>query len=126
MDEIMRTPETKGWAEKRSVGRRDADRGVCLFHDMCHETMAEMRQNCIDTIQSQKKEHDAMETEVKSLYKQKLDWKVFALFVTGVVTIGIATVLFVAPLVMKMSDTITRIDTNQHHLMEELFIKPVK
>ena len=96
---------------KRSVGRREADRGVCMFHQICHETIAEMKQDCIDK-----------EKERKEEMKSKLDWKVFALFVGGVVTLGVAFVLFVAPLVLDMSSAITRVDTR----VEELLIKPVK
>ena len=111
----MRTSETPGYIEKRSVGRRESDRGVCLFHQICHETVAEMKQDCIDK-----------EKERKVEMKSKLEWKVFALFVTGAVALATAFVLFVAPLVLDMSKAITRVDTNQQHWMEELSIKPVK
>jgi hypothetical protein len=118
----MRTEKTPGYTEKRSVGRRAADRGVCMFHDMCHETVAEMKQNCINNTSDHKEEHDNMDGDIKS----KLDWKVFALFVGGVVTIGVAFMFFVAPMVMNMAEAVTTIKVNQQHLMEELSVKPIK
>ena len=81
-----------------------------------------MKQNCINNIEGHKQEHANMAKDMKS----KLDWKVFALFVGGVVTLGIAFVLFIAPLVLNMANAITRVDTNQQHMMEEFSIKPVK
>ena len=107
----MRTSKTPGYVEQRSSGRREADRGVCLYHDYCHESLATMKQDCIN-----------IEVSMKS----KLEWRVFALFVAGVVSLGVAFVLFMAPLVLDMSSAITRVDTNQQHMMEELAIKPIK
>jgi hypothetical protein len=108
----MRTPSTPGYKEERSVGRREIDRtGVCIWHDSCHESMGILKQDCIN-----------LEINMKS----KLDWKVFALFVGGVVTIGLAFVLFVAPMVMDMSKAITTIKVNQEHLLHEFAIEPVE
>jgi hypothetical protein len=42
------------------------------------------------------------------------------------VTIGVAFVLFVAPVVLDMSKTVTRVETNVKHMMEEFSIKPLK
>jgi hypothetical protein len=108
----MRTSETPGYIEERSIGRREVDRiGTCIWHDQCHDTVAEIKQDCIN-----------IEVSMKS----KLEWKVFALFVTGLVLISTAFVLFVAPLVLGMATAVTRMDTNQQHLMEELSIKPIQ
>jgi hypothetical protein len=107
----MRTPSTPGYKEKRDIGRREADRSVCIWHDSCHESVAEIKQNYID---------------LGINMKSKLEWKVFALFVGGVVTIGVAFVFFVAPMVMDMSKAITTIKVNQEHLLHEFAIEPVE
>jgi hypothetical protein len=107
----MRTPSTPGYKEQRNIGRREADRNVCVYHDLCHETVSEIRQDCIN-----------LEINMKS----KLEWKVFALFVGGVVTIGVAFVFFVAPMVLDMSKAITTIKVNQEHLLHEFAIEPVE
>jgi hypothetical protein len=108
----MRTPSTPGYKEERSVGRREVDRtGVCIWHDSCHEAMSTLKQDCID-----------LGTNMKS----KLEWKVFALFVTGAVTLTIAFVFFVAPMILDMSEAVTTIKVNQEHLMHEFAIKPIK
>ena len=108
----MRTPSTPGYTEERSVGRREIDRtGECMWHDLCHETVAEIKQNYLD---------------LGIKMQSKLEWKVFALFVTGAVTLTIAFVFFVAPMVMDMSEAVTTIKVNQEHLMEELSVKPIK
>jgi hypothetical protein len=109
---MERTPKTKGYIKERSVGRREVDRiGTCIWHDQCHDTVAEIKQDCIN-----------IEVSMKS----KLEWKVFALFVAGIVTFAAAFVMFVAPLVMNMATAVTRMDTNQQHMMEELSINPIK
>ena len=44
-----RSKSSKNWAaEPRPPGRRAADRGVCIYHDMCHETVAGVKQNGIN------------------------------------------------------------------------------
>ena len=118
----MRTPADKDYVEKRNIGRRESDRGVCLWHDQCHETVAEMKLNCINNSKSHIEEREKMEQNMKS----KLEWKVFALFVTGAVTLTIAFVFFVAPMILDMSEAVTTIKVNQRHLMHEFQIEPVK
>ena len=122
---MERTDDAKDWTEKRNQGRRESDRSVCMWHDTCHETVAAIKQNCMDNIKSHKEEHERMEKECNILGVSKLDWKVFVLFSGGMVSIGIAIIFFVAPLFINMSETVTRIATNQAHLMQEFNI-PVK
>jgi hypothetical protein len=117
-----RTPNNRDWVERRTVGRREADRGVCMFHDMCHDNVAEMKQNCLNNLESHRQEHNDMDTKVRT----KLDWKVFALFASGVVSVCLTIVLFVAPYFIKMAEAVTTIKTNQQHLMREFMIEPVK
>ena len=119
---MARTPENRDWAVKRNIGRREADRSVCVWHDQCHETVADIRMSIIDHLESNAGEFDRMEKSIKTQGNSKLDWKVFALFVGGVITIGVAFLVFVIPLFITMSETVSRIDANQVHLMNEFNI----
>ena len=122
----MRTPEHRDWKEERSTGRREADRGVCLYHDMCHETVASIKQNCVDHLNSNKEEFDKMTESIKGIGKSKLDGWIFKLFVGTLVSIAIAMGAYAAPQLFKLTETITTIYVNQQHLMQEFAIKPIK
>jgi hypothetical protein len=110
-----RSPESRDWIDERTVGRRDADRGVCVWHDVCHETISQIKQDLID----QRK-------EMRSLDDSKLDSWIFKLLVSTVIPIGLALGGWIALQTFEINNVMTRLDTNQQHLMQEFQIDPVK
>lgn len=119
---MSRTPENKDWISERSVGRRSADRGVCVFHDLCHESMAGMKQSLIDSIDHSDKEFEKM----RGAMKLKLDSKIAILIVSTMITVLLTIGVLAVPQIFKATEAIVRMDTNQRHLMEELSVKPIK
>ena len=123
---MTRTPTNKDWTEQRAIGRRDADRGVCAYHDVCHEVIAGIKQNCIDHMKLNKEEFDKMEESIMVVMKQKLDGWIFKLFVGTLISAVIAIGVLAVPQLFRLTETITTIYVNQQHLMEEFDVKPVK
>ena len=63
----------KDWKETRNPGRRDSDVGVCIWHDVCHETVASMRQSIIELTKDNHEEHKEMDKEISVVKERKLD-----------------------------------------------------
>ncbi len=102
-------------------GRREADRNVCVYHDICHETVANIQQNCKDHLTDAKERH----REMDKLMDTKVPNWVFRSAFSTLILILIAAATLMAPKFFDMADAVIRIDTNQQHLMEEFRIKPV-
>ena len=107
----MRTSETPGYIEKRSIGRREADRNVCIYHDMCHETVSDIKE---------------MQNGMNKIMSTKLPTWIFKLFLVTTIPITIALCGWMALNAFETVKIMTRLDTNQQHLMEEFSIKPIK
>jgi len=107
--------------ERRSKknGRREADRSVCVYHDICHETLAGMKQNCIDHIKSNEVKFEKME-------KSKLDGWIFKLFLATTIPIVLTLGGWIGWNAFETVKIVTKLDTNQRHLMEEFAIKPIE
>ena len=72
---MERTPKTKGYVDKRSVGRREADRNVCIYHDMCHETVSDIKE---------------MQNGMSKIMSTKLPTWIFKLFLVTTIPIALA------------------------------------
>jgi len=105
---MARTPKDKSWVEIRSRGRREADRDVCVWHDLCHETVARHEEALID------------------MKKNKLDSWVFKLLVSTGIPLALALGGWIAVHSFETVKIVTKLDTNQQRLMQEFSIKPVK
>ena len=110
----MRNETDSDWAEKRQKGRRDDDRGVCIWHDMCHETVADIKQETIS---------------MKELLDSKLPSWIFKLFLGTLIPLVISLFGLLAWMGLNEIETqkaITKNGTNLTHLMHEFEIKPIE
>ena len=119
---MTRTPSSRDWVKERSAGRRESDGGVCIWHDVCHETVAGIKQDGIDHRNSSKEELDRMKKEIET----KLPAWIFKLFLATAVPAALALGGWISLNAFETAKIVTRIDTNQQHLMQEFNIKPVK
>jgi hypothetical protein len=99
--------------ERRFItpGRREADRDVCIYHDICHET--------VSVIKAQQK---AQAKEIQT----KLPTWIFRLFVSTMIPLAIAVGGWIGYNAFESAKVLSRLETNQIHLMKEFAIKPVK
>ena len=118
-----RSKSSKNWAaEPRPPGRRAADRGVCIYHDMCHETVAGVKQNGINFTKESKGDFEKM----SKLIDTKLPSWVFKLFLSTTIPIVLGLGGWILLNTIETSKIVVRLDTNQVHLMQEFKIDPIK
>ena len=122
----MRSKTDKDYVEERSVGRRAADRGVCLYHDMCHDTVAEIKLNCINHLETNKEEFQKMEKTIRSIGKSKLDSSTFKWFIIISIPVVLTVGGWFGYNAFETVKILTRLDTHQQHMLEELSIKPIQ
>ena len=108
--------------ERRELypGRREADRNVCIYHDLCHETMGNIKQELKDHIKDQK--------EVNKLMEQANETKVpnwvFRLFLSTFIPLAIIILGWVGYQAFETNKVVVRLDTNQIQLMKVFDIDP--
>jgi hypothetical protein len=112
---MARSRNSKDWVENRSVGRREADRGVCVWHDVCHETVAQIKQDILD-----------QRDDMKIIKNSKLDSWIFKLLVSTVVPLALTLGGWIALQAFETNKIVIRLDINQQHLLKEFAIKPVE
>lgn len=95
---MVRRSTDKDWIDDRSPGRREID-VLCRLYA---------------------KRIDEMEKDIKL----RLPTWVFKLFLSTTIPIGIALAGWIGYNAFETKEIVTRLDTNQRHLMEEFSIKP--
>ena len=104
-------------------GRREVDRiGTCIYHDICHETVAQIKQNCIDVTKSNKDSFDKM---AKTMDMKLPTW-IFKLFLSTTIPVAIALGGWLGYNAFETREIVTVLHTNQQHMIQELALKPVK
>jgi hypothetical protein len=116
-------PEKRSKQRRKTLGRRDEDvRDVCIWHDLCHESMSRIKQDQIDHTNWHKERDEKMEKKVDS----KLPRWIFALFMSTAIPVGLLFLGWIGWNAFETVRIVTRLDTNQRHLMKDFGIKPVE
>lgn len=92
--------------ERRIGYRRESDRDVCAYHDIC-------KQSNRDNFKNQKEFNEKMEQHLD----QKLPTWVFKLFLSTAIPVLIGLMAWLAIQAIETNKVIVRLDTNQIRLM---------
>lgn len=117
---------------RKTTGRRDEDKvtGVCIWHDVCHETVSDIKQSQIDHEKDYKEFVKVIETKFDKIDSTKLPVWIFRLFLSTAIPFLIAAAGWIGYNAFETTKILTRLDANQRHLMEEfsipLAVKPEK
>ena len=105
-----------------SDGNEKRNISVCIWHDVCHETVASMKQNIIDLTKDNHEEH----REMAQMITKKSDGWIMKLFLATFLPVAIAVMTWAGYNAFETVRVVTRLDVNQQRMMQDLNINPVK